>query len=145
MNAPQKTSSRLEALRKNIQAPPKTIAVYIALYIPIGFVMNGIGQAAEIAEFANWWQVLTCYGLYLIPCSLVIRHRTYWDQYLFGVFMLGLLETLGYAFGTSIAHEGNILDQILGPRNFALAMSLWFGVYLPAGNFAVSTILKKLG
>lgn len=145
MNATQTPPSRLSVLYGRLQVSPKTLAVYIALYIPIGFVMNGIGQAAEIAEFANWWQVLTCYGLYLIPCSLVIRHRAYWDQYLFGVFMLGLLETLGYAFGTSIAHEGNILDQILGPRNFALAMSLWFGIYLPAGNLAVASILKKLG
>ena len=145
MNAQQKTPSRLSAILKRVQVPPSVLAVYIALYIPVGFVMNGIGQAAEIAEFANWWQVLTCYWLYLIPCSLRIRHRSCWDQYLFGVFMLGLLETLGYALGTSIAHEGNIVDQILGPRNFALAMSLWFGVYLPAGNFAVATILKKLG
>jgi hypothetical protein len=145
MNAPNEPSSQLTVILKRLQVPPGVLLAYIALYIPIGFVMNAIGQAAEIAEFANWWQVLTCYGLYLIPCSLIIRHRAYWDQYLFGVFMLGLLETLGYAFGTSIAHEGNILDQILGPRNFALAMSLWFGVYLPAGNFAVAAILKKLG
>ena len=144
MNAPQKTSP-LAAVLDRLRVSPKTLAVYIGLYIPIGFVMNGIGQAAEIAEFANWWQVLTCYGLYLIPCSLVIRHRSHWDQYLFGVFMLGLLETLGYALGTSIAHEGNIIDQILGPRNFALAMSLWFGIYLPAGNAAVGAILKKIG
>ncbi len=140
MSAPLQTR-----ILDRLKVPRKTLAAYILLYIPVGFVMNGIGQAAQIAEFANWWQVLTCYGLYLIPCSLVIRHRTWWDQYLFGVFMLGLLETLGYAFETSIAHEGNILDQILGPRNFALAMSLWFGIYLPVGNAAVAAILKKIG
>ncbi len=139
MNAPLKSR-----LFKRLQVPPGLLLTYIALYIPVGFVMNGIGQAAQIAEFSHWWQVFTCYGLYLIPCSLIIRHRTWWDQYLFGVFMLGLLETLGYALGTSIAHEGNILDQILGPRNFSLAMSLWFGLYLPAGNAAVGAIRRML-
>lgn len=142
MNAPKPTA--LDSLLLRLRVPRRMLLVYIALYIPAGFVMNGIGQAAQIAEFANWWQVLTCYGLYLIPCSLVIRHRSYWDQYLFGVFMLGLLETLGYALGTSIAHEGNIIDQILGQRNFSLAMSLWFGTYLPAGNAAVAAILRRL-
>ena len=67
MNAPKKPSSRLSVILKRVQVPPGVLLAYIALYIPIGFVMNAIGQAAEIAEFANWWQVLTCYGLYLIP------------------------------------------------------------------------------
>ena len=38
---------------------------------------------------------------------------------------MGLLEIIGYAIGSSIAHEGNILDRVLWPRNFTLAMTLW--------------------
>jgi hypothetical protein len=106
--------------------------------------MNWLGEQARIAEFRYWWQVLTCYGLYLVPWSLWVRGRSVFEQYLYGLLALGILEILGYAIGSSIAHEGNILDQILGPRNFALAMTLWFAIYLPAGNYAVRVIESRL-
>jgi hypothetical protein len=127
-------------LRARLAVRPGTLALYLALYLPVGFFMNWLGQQAQIAEFRNWWQVLTCYGLYLIPWSLWVRDRTPFEQYLYGLLALGLLEILGYATGSSIAHEGNILDRTLGPRNFTLAMTMWFAAYLPLGNLAVSRI-----
>ena len=123
---------------------PRTLAIYVAIYLPVGFFMNGFGKVTQIAEFTYWWQVLTCYGLYLIPCSLVIRHRHWWDQYLFGLFALGVLELAGYTLESSIAHDGNVLDLIFGPRNFSLLMTLWFGLYLPAGNWAVRRAEERL-
>lgn len=132
-------------LLSGLRAPPRLIALYLAVYLPVGFFMNGVGQALEIAEFANWWQVLTCYGLYMVPCSLLIRHRHWFDQYLFGLLALGLLELAGYSLGTSIAHPGNVLDAVFTERNFALSMVLWFGLYLPAGNLGVGWLARKLG
>lgn len=128
---------RGEAVIARLAVRPRTLAVYLALYLSVGFVMNWLGQRAQIAEFRYWWQVLTCYGLYLVPWSLWVRGRTPFDQYLHGLLALGLLEILGYAIGSSIAHEGNLLDRILGVRNFSLAMTLWFAAYLPAGNYVV--------
>jgi len=128
-----------------LQASTKRVALYLAVYLPVGFVMNEIGKTLQIAEFANGWQVLTCYGLYLVPCSLIIRHRHWFDQYLFGLLALGLLELGGYSLGTSIAHPDNLLDRVFTERNFALSMVLWFGLYLPAGNHVVGWLARKLG
>ena len=125
---------------KNL-AQPKTLWLsYVLLYIPAGFVMNTIGQVFEIAMFANWWQVLTCYGLYLIPASVMGRDRSRFDQYLWGLLVLAGLELCGYTFNTSIAFEGNIIDQVLTERNFSLAMTVFFAVIIPLGNAGADAI-----
>ena len=134
----------METHLENLRQPPVVWAAYIMIYIPAGFVMNGFGQITEIAMFANWWQVLTCYGLYLIPASLLWRHRSWFDQYLWGLMVLGVLEILGYALGTSIAFSGNIIDQILGERTFALAMTIFFAVIIPLGNAAATKLGRTL-
>ena len=102
--------------------------------------MNTIGQVFEIAMFAQWWQVLTCYGLYLIPSSMMGRDRSLFDQYLWGLLVLAGLELCGYAFHTSIAFEGNIIDQLLTERNFSLAMTVFFAGIIPLGNTAANAI-----
>lgn len=127
----------MESVLQRLAVSRRQLALYILLYITAGFIMNEVGKTLEIAEFGHWWQVLTCYGLYLIPCSLVVRHRSTADQYLHGLLFLGILELLGYSFGTSIAHRGNLLDAILGERNFTLAMTLFFAAIPPVGNHAV--------
>ena len=134
-----------DRVRHRLAVAPGTLAVYLGLYLPIGFVMNAFGKWAGIAEFSHDWQVLTCYGLYLVPASLWVRHKAWFDQYLHGLLFMGLLELAGYTLGTSIAHEGNLLDAIFTPRNFTLAMVLWFAVYLPAGNYAVARVERLLG
>ena len=91
---------------------------YFLVYITAGFIMNGIGQYLEIAKFANWWQVITCYGLYLVPVSLIVKHRSSFDQYLLGLLFLGLLELGGYTFQTSIPYPGNFIDTLFTERNF---------------------------
>ncbi len=137
-------ATRVETLRHRLAVSPRTLAVYLGLYLPVGLVMNAFGKVAGIAEFAHDWQVLTCYGLYLVPCSLWVRSKDWFDQYLHGLLFLGLLELAGYTLGTSIAHEGNLLDAVFTPRNFTLAMVLWFAVYLPAGNWAVARLERRL-
>ncbi len=130
----------METYLENLRQRPATWAAYIVVYIPAGFVMNGFGQLTEIAMFAHWWQVLTCYGLYLIPASLLWRHRGWFDQYLWGLMVLGVLEILGYSLGTSIAFSGNIIDDVLGVRSFALAMTLFFAGIIPVGNYAAGRL-----
>ena len=119
---------------------PGRYAVYLVVYLLWGFGMNEFGQWAQIARFENWWQILTCYGLYMIPVSIFLKPYPYWQQYFYALLPMGILEFGGYAFQTSYAYPDNILDQYFGIRNFALAMTLFFGLYIPLGNWAVGKI-----
>ena len=127
-----------------LDVPKRLWLAYVLVYIPLGFTMNAIGQYMEIAMFANWWQVLTCYGLYLIPASILCRDKPMFDQYLSGLLILGLLEICGYAFETSIAFPGNMIDTILGERNFSLAMTLFFAALIPSGNWLATQTSVRL-
>ena len=116
---------------------------YFVVYLSAGFIMNGIGQWMEIARFANWWQVISCYGLYLVPASLFVKHRSMFDQYLYGLFFLGLLELGGYTLQTSIPYPNNVIDALFTERNFALAMTLFFAGLLPLGNWTMKHVLQR--
>ena len=122
------------SIERLVSTPAQTWLRYIMVYCAIGFVMNGIGTALQIAKFANWWQVITCYGLYLVPASLLVRHLEVKDQYLCGLAFLAILELGGYSLGTSIPFDNNIIDLLFTERNFSLVMTIFFAAYLPAGN-----------
>lgn len=123
-----------------LRVSPDVWAAYLAVYLSAGFMMNWVGTVLEIARFGNWWQVLTVYGAYMVPLSLLLRKQPPFRQYTYGLLAMGVLELSGYALGTSVAYPDNILDALLGPRNFSLAMTLFFAAYFPAGNF----LMKKL-
>ena len=143
--APRRVEVRMiELVLERLRVPRRTWAIYLVVYICAGLIMNSIGKVAQIAEFKHWWQVGTCYGLYLVPASIWIRQKSFFDQYLFGLLVLALLELGGYAIGSSVAFDGNIIDAILGPRNFTLAMTVFFAVYLPLGNKAVEAVERTL-
>lgn len=114
--------------------------IYLAVYIPWGFGMDAFGTWAEIAKFNNWWQVFTCYGLYMIPISILLRGKSFFDQYAYGLVAMGLLEFGGYYFESSYAYPNNIIEQLFGIRNFALGMALFFGLYFPFGNWLVNKL-----
>ncbi len=120
------------------RAPRRQLVLYVVLYLAWGLCMNGLGKALRIAEFVSWWQVVSCYVLYLVPASLLVRRYSFFQQYLYGLLALAPLELAGYAIGSSRAYPGNILDRILGERNFTLAMVVFFACYLPLGNRAVA-------
>jgi len=116
------------------------VFLYIIIYLGCGFIANTIGQSAEIAKFTHWWQVITCYGLYMIPISILIRQYAPFTQYAYGLVAMGILEFLGYALGTSYVYPNNILIQLFGPYTFALTMTLFFAGFFLLGNLVV----KKL-
>ena len=138
---------RIEApfhsLRVRLSATPRQYATYVGVYLAAGLLNNWIGIHFAIAEFAHWWQVVTCYGCYLIPVSLLVRRETPLRQYAAGVLALIPLELAGYAVGSSIAHDGNVFDAVLGPRNFTLAMCVLFGLIPPAGNALVAALAGR--
>ena len=130
-------------IQKLKNTPTQLYLIYIVVYIPFGFVMNAFGEWAEIAKFTYWWQVLTCYGLYMIPISVLLRDFSFFNQYAYGLVAMGILEFLGYALQTSYAYPNSLLDQFFQPQNFALGMALFFAVYFPLGNWVVGSIYKR--
>jgi len=133
----------LKILFNKLKETPSTIyLIYILVYIPWGFGMDVFGTWAEIAKFNHWWQVLTCYGLYMIPISVLLKGKPFIAQYAYGLIAMGLLEFGGYYFETSYAYPNNIVEETFGIRNFALGMALFFGLYFPLGNWVVVNLHK---
>jgi hypothetical protein len=129
---------------QNIAATKRQYLLYLTFYLGWGLVMNALGHWLELARFVYWWQVGTCYLLYLLPISLLVRRQSAFQQYLYGLLALAPLEIMGYALGTSYAYPNNIIDRILGERNFTLAMVVFFGASLPFGNKVVAAIERRL-
>lgn len=124
-----------------LRSIPKTLWItYIVVYLLWGVAMNNVGIILEIARFTYWWQIITCYILYMVPISIILRPYSFFNQYAYGLVAMGLLEFMGYWLQTSYAYPNNLLDQNFNPQNFSLGMALFFALYFPAGNWLVTTI-----
>ena len=133
-----------QRLRYSFQLSPAHWAIYIVVYSLIGALMNQAGQWLQIARFCCWWQVITVYVCYMVPISLAFRNLPWWQQYLYGLFPMGLLELGGYALHSSYAYPANWVDHFFSERNFSLAMTLFFATYFPLLNALVARILQAL-
>ena len=131
--------------KAKLQVDKRLIFTYCAVYFLWGLGMNWFGATIEIAKFTFWWQVITCYILYMVPISLLLRNLPFHRQYAYGLIAMGLLEFGGYWFETSYAYPNNLLDQFFGVRNFALGMALFFALYFPLGNWVVNKIYESFG
>ncbi|WP_435625765.1 hypothetical protein [Flagellimonas sp.] len=123
-----------------VKVDNRLLVIYCLVYFSWGMAMNWFGIQVEIAKFTFWWQVITCYILYMVPISLVLRGLPFHAQYAYGLVAMGLLEFGGYALQTSYAYPDNILDQLFNIRNFSLGMALFFALYFPLGNWGVGRI-----
>lgn len=122
----------------------KLIITYAVVYFIWGMLMNEFGAAVEIAKFTYWWQVITCYIVYMIPISLLLRGLPFHMQYAYGLIAMCLLEFGGYAMQSSYAYPDNLLDQFFNIRNFSLGMALFFALYFPVGNMLVAKVYKTI-
>lgn len=129
-----------EHFQRILDTDPALLGIYIVVYFLWGVLMHNFGIYTRIARFKYWWQIITCYILYMIPISLLLLPFAWWQQYAYGLFFMGILEFGGYAIGSSHAYDNNLLDRFFGPRNFSLAMTLFFAAYFPIGNAAVVAI-----
>ncbi len=138
----------IQYVRQKVMVDKQLLLLYCIVYLLWGICMNQVGQYLEIAKFVHWWQVITCYILYMVPISLVLRGLPFHMQYAYGLIAMGLLEFGGYALETSYAYPDNILDKLFNTRNFSLGMALFFALYFPLGNWGVGKIytswFKKL-
>ncbi len=131
-------------VKSKVSVDKRLLLTYCLVYFVWGLGMNWFGQQVEIAKFTFWWQIITCYILYMVPISLMLRGMPFHMQYAYGLIAMGLLEFSGYALQTSYAYPDNILDRFFNIRNFSLAMSLFFALYFPLGNWGVGKIYKAL-
>lgn len=125
-----------------LKVDKKLLLIYCVVYFSWGLLMNWFGAQVAIAKFTFWWQVITCYILYMVPISLLLRGLPFHQQYAYGLVAMGFLEFGGYALETSYAYPNNLLDQFFNERNFSLGMALFFALYFPAGNWAVNKIYQ---
>ncbi|HNF44817.1 MAG TPA: hypothetical protein PLT49_14130, partial [Ferruginibacter sp.] len=63
----------------------KLILTYAVVYFAWGVGMNYFGQYMQIARFTYWWQIITCYILYMVPISLLLRNLPFHAQYAYGL------------------------------------------------------------
>lgn len=134
----------IAALLDRVRATPRLYVLYSVVYFVVGTINNQIGQWLQIARFRYDFQVFTCYVLYLVPWSLAVRRETRFQQYLYGLLALSMLELAGYSFGTSIPYPNNIIDRVLGERNFTLFMTVVFAGLLPLGNWLIEQLNSAL-
>jgi len=133
-----------EWAKKKLSVDKRLILIYCIFYFLWGLGMNWFGIQMGIAKFTYWWQVISCYILYMVPISLLLRNLPFHMQYAYGLIAMGLLEFGGYYFETSYAYPNNLVEQLFGIRNFALGMALFFALYFPLGNWAVVKMYKAL-
>jgi len=130
--------------KEKFKVDKRLVFIYCAVYFSWGMLMDWFGAQVEIAKFTYWWQVITCYILYMVPVSLLLRNLPFHAQYAYGLVAMCLLEFGGYALESSYAYPNNLVDQFFNERNFALGMALFFALYFPIGNWGVQKIYNGL-
>jgi hypothetical protein len=103
--------------------------------------MNALGHLLSIAWFKHWWQVIPCYLGYVLPLALVVRGSSTWTAWRTSVLAFIPLELVGYALGSSVVADDNIIAVLLGPHNFTLAMVLVVSPTPLLGNAIVDRLL----
>lgn len=137
-------SKAIQWARARLVVDPRLLAIYCIVYFLWGLGMNWFGTEMQIAKFTFWWQVISCYVLYMVPISLLLRGLPFHTQYAYGLIAMGLLEFGGYYFETSYAFPDNLIEQVFGIRNFALGLALFFAFYFPLGNMLVNKIYNTV-
>jgi hypothetical protein len=130
--------------KEKLNADKRLVLLYVIIYFTWGLCMNYFGSYMQIAKFTYWWQVITCYILFMIPVSLLLRKLPFHMQYAYGLVAMGLCEFGGYAIRSSYAYPDNILYKLFSPQNFSLGMALFFALYFPLGNWAVEKIYNAI-
>lgn len=134
----------INARRTLLETPKKLVLTYIIVYFLWGLGMNKFGTQMEIARFSHWWQVITCYILYMVPISILLKNHTFFNQYAYGLVAMGILEFMGYWLQTSYVYPDNSIEQLFNPQNLSLGMALFFALYFPTGNWLVEKIYNAI-
>ena len=130
--------------KEKLKVDKQLILVYVLIYFTWGLCMNYFGSYMHIARFTYWWQIITCYILFMVPVSLLLRGLPFHTQYAYGLVAMALCEFGDYTIRSSYAYPDNLLDKFFSPQNFLLGMALFFVLYFPLGNWVVGKIYTAL-
>ena len=130
--------------KEKLNVDKRLVLVYVLVYFTWGLCMNYFGSYMQIARFTYWWQIITCYILFMVPVSLLLRDLPFHTQYAYGLVAMALCEFGGYAIRSSYAYPDYLLDKLFSTQNFALGMALFFALYFPLGNWGVEKIYRVL-
>ena len=118
--------------------------VYLTIYLLLGSILQLSAPYIRVARFAYDWQVVTLYGFYLVPISVLLRGRPWHTQYAYALMAIAPIDILGFSLHTSLAYPNNRLDAIVGERNFTL-MFVILAAWIPFfGNMFVEIVTKQL-
>ena len=134
----------INKIKEKLRIPKTLFFCYIFIFLTTGTIMQHVGTFLKIAKFNNHYQIITCYIFYMLPISIYIRNWKFEEQYIFGLFPMGILELSGYTLETSYAFPNNLFDKIFGIRNFSLVMTLFFAFYFPILNFLTLKFYQKI-
>jgi hypothetical protein len=98
--------------------------LHVVVFVGLGATMNALGHALHIAWFRQWWQVVPCYLGYVLPLALIVRPLPLLVAWRTSILAFIPLELCGYALGTSVIADDNVIAGVLGSHNFTLAMVL---------------------
>ena len=127
----------LAAFARPLRERPWT---HVLVFLALGFAINALGHALSIAWFRQAWQVIPCYLGYVLPLALVVRGQRGFERWRTAVLAFIPLELVGYALGTSVVADGNVVAAVLGPYNFTLAMVLLVSPTPMVGNALVDVV-----
>jgi hypothetical protein len=130
-------SSLLSTLRRT---PRRIWILYLVVYCSAGGVLQAASPRLQIAAFYHDWQVLTLYGLFLVPLSILLRGRPWHVQYAYAVTAIAPVDIGGFALGTSIAYPNNIIERAFGPLSFTLVFVILAGWMPLLGNLLVARL-----
>ncbi len=125
--------------------PPRTWLLSLAVFAALGVVMNGAGHSLQIAWFKSWWQVIPCYLGYVLPLAVLLRPLPLVERWRWSLLAFIPLELIGYAIGTSVIADGNVIAAVVGPHNFTLAMVLIVTPTPIIGNWLVDRLEDASG
>ena len=121
-----------------------TWIIYLTTYLLVGGILQLSSPYTRIARFAYDWQVLTLYGLYLVPISVLLRGRPWHMQYAYALAAIAPIDIVGFALHTSLAYPNNFFDSVVGERNFTLTFVVLASWIPYCGNLVVEAITKLL-
>ena len=106
--------------KEKFNVDSKLVLVYVIIYFTWGLCMNYFGSYMQIARFTYWWQIITCYIVFMIPVSLLLRGLPFHAQYAYGLWRCLFVSLVVMPYGV------RMLTRIICWINFsARKISAW--------------------
>ncbi|HEV7669658.1 MAG TPA: hypothetical protein VGS22_14135 [Thermoanaerobaculia bacterium] len=104
--------------------PARLWALTLAVFFVFGALVLWALPVINIAYWARPWQFATLYCGFVAPLAILIRDQPWHRQYAYSLLAIMPLELVALNLGTTIPYPHNLLEPVVGPRCFALAMVL---------------------